>query len=64
VLFSQGETPDVLEENIRDAYRLMIEGEISHWSMVWTNEIIRKQLGLKWGWISFYNTHFASFIPL
>ena len=32
-VFSQGETLEELEENIRDAYRLMTEGEISHWSI-------------------------------
>jgi predicted RNase H-like HicB family nuclease len=47
VLFSQGESLAELEENIRDAYRLMIEGEISHQAMAYAKEMIRKQLGLK-----------------
>ena len=46
-VFSQGGTLEELEENIRDAYRLMTEGEISHRAMVYANEMIRKQLGLK-----------------
>jgi predicted RNase H-like HicB family nuclease len=46
-VFSQGESLAELEENIRDAYHLMVEGEISHRTMVQTKEIIRKQLGLK-----------------
>ena len=29
-VFSQGESLDELEENIRDAYRLIVEAEISH----------------------------------
>jgi predicted RNase H-like HicB family nuclease len=32
-VFSQGESLEELEENIRDAYRLMMEEEISHWTM-------------------------------
>ena len=38
-VFSQGESLEELEENIRDAYRLMMEEEISHWTMAQTNEI-------------------------
>ena len=29
----------LIEENIRDAYRLMVEGEISHRTMAQTKEI-------------------------
>ena len=46
-VFSQGESLAELEENIRDAYHLMVEAEIPHWTMAQTKEIIRKQLGLK-----------------
>jgi len=28
----------LIEENIHDAYRLMVEGEISHWTMAQTKE--------------------------
>ena len=38
-VFSQGESLAELEENIRDAYQLMMEGEISHQAMVQTKEI-------------------------
>ena len=38
-VFSQGESLEELEENIRDAYRLMMEEEISHWTMAQTKEI-------------------------
>jgi len=38
-VFSQGETLEELEENIRDAYRLMTEGEISHRAIAQTKEI-------------------------
>lgn len=33
-VFSQGESLAELEENIRDAYQLMTEGEISHRAVV------------------------------
>ena len=46
-VLSQGESPEELEENIRDAYRLMAEGKIPHQTMAQTKELIRKQLGLK-----------------
>ena len=49
-VFSQGESLEELEENIRDAYCLMVEEKISHLTMAaQTKEIgiIRKQLGLK-----------------
>lgn len=32
-VFSQGESLEELEENIRDAYRLMVEEKISHLTM-------------------------------
>ena len=35
-VFSQGESLEELEENIRDAYRLMVEEEISHRIMAQT----------------------------
>ncbi len=38
-VFSQGESLEELEENIRDAYRLMMESEISHRTMVQKKEI-------------------------
>ena len=38
-VFSQGESLAELEENIRDAYQLMMEGEISHQAMAQTKEI-------------------------
>ena len=38
-VFSQGESLAELEENIRDAYHLMIEDEIPHRTMVQTKEI-------------------------
>ena len=38
-VFSQGESLEELEENISDAYRLMVEGEISHRTMAQTKEI-------------------------
>ena len=38
-VFSQGESLEELEENISDAYRLMVEGEISHRAMAQTKEI-------------------------
>jgi len=38
-VFSQGESLEELEENIRDAYRLMEVEEISHRTMTQTKEI-------------------------
>jgi predicted RNase H-like HicB family nuclease len=38
-VFSQAESLEELEENIRDTYRLMVEGEISHRTMARTKEI-------------------------
>ena len=38
-VFSQGESLEELEENIRDAYRLMAEEEIPHQTMAQTKEI-------------------------
>ena len=38
-VFSQGESLDELEENIRDAYRLIVREEISHRTLVRTKEI-------------------------
>ena len=38
-VFSQGESLAELEENIRDAYHLMIEDETPHRTMVQTKEI-------------------------
>jgi predicted RNase H-like HicB family nuclease len=38
-VFSQGESLTELEENIRDAYHLMVEDEIPHRTMVQTKEI-------------------------
>lgn len=38
-VFSQGESLAALEENIRDAYHLMVEDEIPHRTMVQTKEI-------------------------
>ena len=38
-VFSQGESLDELEENIRDAYRLIVEAESSHQIMAQTKEI-------------------------
>ena len=38
-VFSQGESLEELEENIRDAYRLMAEEEIPHRTMAQTKEI-------------------------
>jgi predicted RNase H-like HicB family nuclease len=43
-VFSQGESLEELEENIRDAYRLMTESELSHRMMVQTKEISVKRL--------------------
>jgi predicted RNase H-like HicB family nuclease len=45
-VFSQGESLEELEENIREAYHLM-EEEIPRRTLAQTKEIIRKQLGLK-----------------
>ncbi len=38
-VFSQGESLEELEENISDAYRLMVEAEILHRTMAQTKEI-------------------------
>ena len=38
-VFSQGESLGVLEENIRDAYRLMVEEEIPPQTIAETKEI-------------------------
>ncbi|MBM2824702.1 MAG: hypothetical protein HW402_366 [Dehalococcoidales bacterium] len=38
-VFSQGESLEELEENIRDAYRLMVEEEFSPQTTVQTKEI-------------------------
>ena len=38
-VFSQGESLDVLEENIRDAYRLIVREDISHRTLAQTKEI-------------------------
>ncbi|MDI6810358.1 MAG: type II toxin-antitoxin system HicB family antitoxin [archaeon] len=38
-VFSQGETLEELEENIRDAYRLMTESEDSYRAVAQTKEI-------------------------
>ena len=38
-VFSQGESLEELEENIRDAYHLMAEEEIPHQTMAQTKEI-------------------------
>ena len=43
-VFSQGEYLAELEENIRDAYRLMTESELLHRMMVQTKEICVKRL--------------------
>ena len=43
-VFSQGESLGELEENIRDAYRLMTESELSHRMVVQTKEISVKRL--------------------
>lgn len=43
-IFSQGESLEELEENIRGAYRLMTESELSHRMMVQTKEISVKRL--------------------
>ena len=41
-VFSQGETLEELEENIRDAYRLMTEREDSYRTVAQTKEIERE----------------------
>ncbi len=38
-VFSQGESLEELEENIRDAYRLIVEADVSHRLMTRTKEI-------------------------
>jgi len=43
-VFSQGESPEVLEENVRYAYHLMVEVEMPHWSMA---QVQTKDIGIE-----------------